>query len=222
MDFSEMFKFAVEFDAELAEFSLQQSLRSAGDENQNQNRLRHAADCAQHKATGSKEMSLAASEQGQSVLARLFEVVAHADGKVSAADFKKQFRARTDQLTRDLGVREIEVRDGRLTITLNNPLEFAGEAGKVKVGDMTKSPASTTGKAPDVYEVSFTPIVAKDGSASMKDIKGITASSIFETQVHQIDLEPREGGYVSAKLSTDWANVKVCATRSGDIKQMND
>jgi hypothetical protein len=222
MDLSGLVGLALDFDRELKAFSHEKAAAPPAESHTSAD----SASCQMHQATASIKSSLAETRQGQTALHRLFEIAAQAPAGKSTADYLGKVAGLDARLLKDSGIEGVEVKDGRLSITLSSPQQFHGERGTLTVGEPLAPNSNGAGKksAPDetVHQISFTPVLSADGAASMQDIKGIKASSsILDVDVTQIDLRPLEGGFLTAVLKTNFVDVPVCATRD-KISELKD
>jgi hypothetical protein len=166
--------------------------------------------------TKSMKDSLAATEHGESMLNRMFEIAAKTpQGITLAKDFEALFGKDGAAKMVKLGLESINKQGASSTLKFKQPIVFGESGGTVTIDT----------------NITFD-TVKSGGAISIENLTGVSGQSgIFSVPIDRLDMQPHPGGYVSAVVDASMfskddsatANplfgkqVKLCAFPNGTI-----
>lgn len=158
--------------------------------------------CGNFPRTTNKKDSLEETAKGNSILNRMYEVaVLTPAGKTADKDFDSVYGTLAAGKMKELGITQVSRSGDRVTARLKAPLHFEGGSGSIDIGTTVSFDSAPRG-----------------GAVTLDRVQGVTArSGLFQVAIDQVELEPRQKGYLSGLVVADWSRTRVCAFPDGKI-----
>lgn len=160
--------------------------------------------CAGRAATKNLQESLDSTAKGDSILHRMYEVaVKTPQGTLMPKDFASAYGKLAAAKMDELGITRVQRSGSRINVSLKAPLHFDGESGSL---DIEKSVSFSTSP--------------KGGAVELDGIRGVSATSgLFRVAIDQVDLQPRQEGYLSGQVRGGLSASRICVSPDGKISR---